>query len=79
MVQARSPVDGKDDVLALQATAERAGAALACPFSSSAEFEAAIIASRLRAGLYGPKRRWRHVTFVALIVVGGLAAVLLSL
>lgn len=37
------------DVRALQAHAERAGCAMACAFSSSAEFEAAVIRSR-RAG-----------------------------
>ena len=31
-------------VLALEAYAERAGAAMACAFSSSAEFDAALIA-----------------------------------
>jgi hypothetical protein len=49
------------DMLALQGNAERAGRALACAFSSSAEFEAAVIQSRLDAGIYGPKRRRRHV------------------
>jgi hypothetical protein len=38
----------------LQMDAERAGFAWACPFSSSAEFEAAVISSRRRAGAY----RW---------------------
>ena len=43
-------------VLALEAYAERAGAALACVYSSSAEFDAALIAERRAAGVYGPKR-----------------------
>ena len=48
------------DLAALQLTAQRAGLALACPFSSSEEFEAAVIQSKLDAGVYGPKilRRW---------------------
>jgi hypothetical protein len=41
------------DVLALQAHVERAGYAMACAFSSSAEFEAAVIKSRRDAGAYG--------------------------
>jgi hypothetical protein len=45
--------------------AERAGCALACPFSSSDEFEAAVISSRLRAGAYGPKRRRRYALYIA--------------
>ena len=49
------------DMLALQSHAERAGYALACSFGSSAEFEAAVIRSRIDAGVYGPKRRRRAV------------------
>jgi hypothetical protein len=48
-------------MLALQGHAERAGYALACSFGSSAEFEAAVIRSRLDAGVYGPKRRRRFI------------------
>jgi hypothetical protein len=58
--------------------AERAGAALACPFSSSDEFEAAVIRSRLRAGIYGPKRQRRHMAYAAAAFVT-LAALLLLL
>jgi hypothetical protein len=50
-------------MLALQSNAERAGCALACTFGSSAEFEAAVIRSRLDAGVYGPKRRWRSIAY----------------
>jgi hypothetical protein len=49
------------DLLALRSIAEGAGFALACTYSSSAEFEAALIRSKLDAGVYGPKRRRRHV------------------
>ena len=61
------------DLLALQLTAERAGLALACPFSSSEEFETAVVKSMLDAGIYGPKRRRRYAlyagaTAVALII-----------
>ena len=50
---------------ALQWDAMRAGLAWACPFSSSEEFEAAVIRSRLRDGVYGPKRRRRHMLYAA--------------
>ena len=43
--------------------AERAGYALACSFGSSAELEAAVIRSRLDAGVYGPKRRRRSMAY----------------
>jgi hypothetical protein len=54
------------DMLALEGNVERAGRALACAFSSSAEFEAAVIKSKLDAGVYGPKRRRRHVLFAGI-------------
>lgn len=46
----------KAQVLVLEAYAARAGAALACAYSSSAEFDAALIAQRRAAGVYGPRR-----------------------
>ncbi len=55
----------RSDVPTLQMDAERAGFAWACPFSSSAEFEAAVISSKLRAGAYGPKRRRRRYALYA--------------
>ena len=55
-------------MLALQVSAERAGCALGCPFSSSDEFEAAIIRTRLAAGIYGPKRRRRYALYAATTV-----------
>jgi hypothetical protein len=48
---------------------------MACPFSSSDEFEAAVIKSRLDAGVYGPKRRQRHVLFAG--AASGVLAILL--
>jgi hypothetical protein len=45
--------------------AERAGGAWACPFSSSAEFEAAVINSRRRAWAYGPSRGRRYALYTA--------------
>ena len=51
----------------LEIAVRNAGSALACSFSSSAEFEAATIEAKRAAGIYGPKRRRRHA---ALMVCG---------
>ena len=56
---------GRGDLIALENTVARAGWALACPFSSSDEFEAAVVKSKLDAGVYGPKRRRRYVLYAA--------------
>ena len=64
------------EYLALQAM--HAGSALACAYSSSDEFEAAVIRSKLDAGIYGPKRRRRHALYVG-AAAGALIAVLLML
>jgi hypothetical protein len=76
MRQVRLPYRVRADVLALQSNAERAGLALACPYSSSAEFEAAVINSRLRAGLYGFRRRLRHMLYAG-ATVGALGTLFL--
>jgi hypothetical protein len=60
------------DLLALEAYAARAGAALACAYSSSAEFDAALIAERRAAGVYGPRRHRKQM----LVTVAGVAAAL---
>jgi hypothetical protein len=60
---------------ALEAYAERAGSALACAYSSSAEFDAALIAARRAAGVYGPRRHRRRM----LVTAAGLAAGLLAI
>lgn len=55
-------IDGLDaDVIALEAEAAGAGAALACAYSSSAEYDAALIAARRAAGVYGPRRQRRQI------------------
>jgi hypothetical protein len=64
------------DMLALQSHAERAGQALACSFGSSAEFEAAVIRSRLDAGVYGPKWRRRSIAYAG-AAIGALIALCL--
>jgi hypothetical protein len=61
------------DFASLEIAAQRAGTALACPFASSAEFEAATIAAKRAAGVYGPKRHWRHAlrtaAAIALLII----------
>jgi hypothetical protein len=63
--------------LTLEAYAERAGAALACAYSSSAEFDAAVIAARRAAGVYGPKRQRRQMLVTAAAVAAALAVIVL--
>ncbi len=61
----------------LEAYAEQAGAALACAYSNSAEFDAALIAARRAAGIYGPKRHRRHMLVTAVGVAAGLVIIVL--
>lgn len=63
------------DIGALEACAARAGAALACAYSSSAEFDAELIAARRAAGVYGPKRYRKPVLMSLAAVVAGLAVI----
>jgi hypothetical protein len=59
------------DVVALESYAAHAGAALACAYSSSAEFDAALIAQRRAAGVYGPRRyRKQRLATIAGIAAG---------
>jgi len=64
-------------ILALQNHAERAGYAWACSFSSSAEFEAAVIRARRDAGAYGGKRRRRVVAGYLAAAIGALILLVL--
>ncbi|MGB8562020.1 MAG: hypothetical protein WCD83_01180 [Pseudolabrys sp.] len=54
--------------MSLEVCAERAGAALACEFANSAEFDAALIAARRAAGVYGPKRHSRQMLVTRLVL-----------
>ncbi|HYC15758.1 MAG TPA: hypothetical protein VEC94_00985 [Pseudolabrys sp.] len=63
------------DTLSLELHAEQAGAALACAYSNSAEFDAALIAARRAAGVYGPKRHRRQMLATAVGIAAGLVAV----
>jgi hypothetical protein len=55
--------------VALEANTEQAGQALACFYSSSDEFEAAIIDARREAGIYGWPRRRRQQMLAASVAV----------
>jgi len=75
-LRALSPM--RADVVVLQADVERAGCAWACSYSSSDEFEAAVIRSKLDAGVYGPKRRRRYALYAG-AATGALALALFML
>ena len=77
MLPSRTVHQLEADLVALRTAAERAGTALACLFSSSDEFEAAVIKARRDAGAFAPKRR-RYSAAVALVTFL-LAAVFLML
>jgi hypothetical protein len=67
----------QSDLTALEAYAARAGAALACAYSSAAEYDAALIAERRAAGIYGPKRRRKQMLVTAAGIAAGLAVIAL--
>ena len=73
MSHSRTITDLEADLVALRAAAERAGTALACLFSTSDEFEAAVVRVRREQGVYRAQNRTRHplraAAFVALIVL----------
>lgn len=66
--------DSQDDVAALEVRAAHAGLALACAYANSAEFDAALIAARRAAGVYGPRRQRRWW-----LASGGIIAALVML
>jgi len=73
MWQIRTPAQPRPEVLTLQMDAERAGFAWACPFSSSAEFEAAVISSRRRAGAFRSARLRRYAVYTAVLAAAAAA------
>jgi hypothetical protein len=77
MLPLSHPVRLRTDLLRLEANIERARLALACPFSSSAEFDAALIAARRAAGIYGPRRHRKRKILSAAFAVAALALVAL--
>jgi hypothetical protein len=67
---------GHSDTAVLTLENYAAGAALACAYSSSAEFEAALIAERRAAGIYGPKRHRKRMLATAAGIAVGLAVII---
>jgi hypothetical protein len=67
---------GQPDGAVLTPEAYAAGAALACAYSSSAEFDAALIAERRAAGVYGPKRYRKRMLATAAGITAGLAVII---
>jgi hypothetical protein len=68
MTHSRAIADLEADIVALRAAAERAGTALACLFSSSDEFEAAVVRVRREQGAYCSQTRARHPFHTAALV-----------
>lgn len=65
----QSLADLEADIIALRAAAERAGTALACLFSSSDEFEAAVVRLRREQGAYQtPTRRTFGMSVLIMLV-----------
>src|ERR1041384_6915632 len=58
------------DIVALRASAERAGTALACLFSSSDEFEAEVVRLRREQGAFGMPARKRNPLLATALVCG---------
>ena len=78
MAHARSIADLEADIVALRAAAERAGTALACLFSSSDEFEAAVVQVRREQGAFHARQRARSpVRSMALVMVMALVFLLI--
>jgi hypothetical protein len=67
---------GHSDTAVLTLEAYAAGAALACAYSSSAEFDAALIAERRAAGVYGPKRHRKQMLVTAAGIAAALAVII---
>jgi hypothetical protein len=71
--------DSSADAISLETYAEQAGAAMACAYSSSAEYDAALIAERRAAGVYGPKRQRRQMLATLGGIIAGLAVIVLAI
>jgi len=68
MSHSRTIADLEADIVALRASAERAGTALACLFSSSDEFEAEVVRVRREQGAYRAPNRGRYPLRAAALV-----------
>jgi hypothetical protein len=80
MLDRFSRAASQPDPASLERCAERAGEAWACSYSSSAEYDAALIAERRAAGVYGPRRARRQL-FLTIAGIGsglGIIALLIA-
>jgi hypothetical protein len=68
MSHSHTIADLEADIVALRASAERAGTALACLFSTSDEFEAEIVRVRREQGAYRAHSRGRSSLRTAALV-----------
>jgi hypothetical protein len=68
--------NGHPNLAALALEARAAGATLACAYSSSAEYDAALIVERRAAGVYGPKRHRKQMLVTAAGIAAGLAVII---
>jgi hypothetical protein len=68
MSHSRTIADLEADIVALRASAERAGTALACLFSSSDEFEAEVVRVRREQGAYRALNRGPYSLRAAALV-----------
>ena len=71
----RSP----SDTASLELYAQSAGAAWVCSYSTSAEYDAALIAERRAAGVYGPLRARRQMLLTVIGVSAGLGVIMLAI
>jgi len=76
MSHSRTIANLEADIVALRASAERAGTALACLFSSSDEFEAEVVRVRREQGAYRALGRG-HYSLRAAALVAVMALVFL--
>jgi hypothetical protein len=76
MVDLRTLLRLSRPFVSLEADAEQAGCALACSYSSADEYEAATIAARREAGIYGSPS-WRLPLVVGSMVSAALVATVL--
>ena len=68
MSHSRTIADLEADIVALRASAERAGTALACLFSTSDEFEAEVVRVRREQGAYRAHNHGRYSLRAAALV-----------
>jgi hypothetical protein len=68
MNASRTIADLEADLAALRASAERAGTALACLFSTSDEFEAEVVRVRREQGAFRALERKRSPWWVAAVI-----------